>query len=479
MKEKSIKKNVVLNMLRTTMNIIFPLITFPYITRILEADNVGKFDFSKSIVSYFILLSGLGISQYAVREGSSLRRSQKSFEKFCNEVFSINLIMTAISYVILFILLFSSKVLSNYAILISIFSVNIVSNTFSVEWLYTIEEDFKYITIRSFFVQLLSLVLMFIFVKEKNDYVQYALITVFSLGGASLFNFFHSRKYANIQFVLSTNWKIHIVPMLILFFNSIASMIYLNSNITIIGLISGDYYVGIYSTATKIYTIVKQVANAVLLVTIPRLSYLVSAKKGKEYNDLISKILNAITLITIPAMIGIIVLREPIVELLAGVGFERSVYSLSILSLTMIFSLFSSFYIYGVLIPHHKEKNVLKVSIISAVVNVVLNLLFVPFLQEIGAAISIFISELLVMILSIMYSRDYHNKIHLRKNLIVAMIGSIMIYIVCLVLKQVTGSVIIYLFICIFSSIGLYLSLLILTKNELLLLVIPKKFLRK
>ena len=138
MKKKSLAVNAILNALRNGLNILFPLITFPYVSRILNVSGLGKYNFSNSIVSYFLLIAGLGINTYAIREGAKFRDDRKKITYFANQVFSINVVSTLIAYILLLICLLSISKLHMYTYAILIFSVQIFFTTIGVEWLYSI-----------------------------------------------------------------------------------------------------------------------------------------------------------------------------------------------------------------------------------------------------------------------------------------------------------------------------------------------------
>ena len=167
MKNKSIKLTALLNIIKTCMSIIFPLITFPYVSRILGVENLGKINYGLSIISYFSLIAALGINVYAIREGSKIKNNKAKINQFINEVFALNIITMSISYVGLFALLFFTKQLKSYSILILIQSLSIVFTTFGVDWINTIYEDYLAITIRTLLSYFLSLILLFVFVKTN------------------------------------------------------------------------------------------------------------------------------------------------------------------------------------------------------------------------------------------------------------------------------------------------------------------------
>ena len=133
--------NAVVNVLKGIMSIVFPLITFPYVSRVLGVDNLGRVNFANSIISYFILIAGLGVSAYAIREGTKIRNDSKQFGIFAREIFSINVISTLVAYALLFICFCISSKIQNYSSLIWIMSIAIILQTMGVEWIYSVYEN--------------------------------------------------------------------------------------------------------------------------------------------------------------------------------------------------------------------------------------------------------------------------------------------------------------------------------------------------
>ncbi|MBT9094481.1 oligosaccharide flippase family protein, partial [Lactobacillus delbrueckii subsp. bulgaricus] len=164
MKKKSLGLNAALNGFRSVLNIIFPIITFPYISRVLTVGEIGKYNWSNSFVSYFLLIAGLGVSTYAIREGAKFRNDRKTLSDFASQVFSINILSTLASYVLLLLCVLIFSKIHAYAICVFIFSIQIIFTTLGTEWIYSIFEEYAYITIRSILFKILSIVLLFIFV---------------------------------------------------------------------------------------------------------------------------------------------------------------------------------------------------------------------------------------------------------------------------------------------------------------------------
>ena len=405
MKNKSLTVNAFLSSIRTLATIIFPLITYPYITRVLSVQNIGKINFGQSIVSYFSLLASLGISTFAVRNGSQIRENKEQLNIFANRVFTINIISTILSCMLLLaITLLPTKVVT-YRGIILIQGLTVALSPLAVDWIYTINEDFGYITLRSIIVQMLSLVLMFMFVKNENDVYLYVALTSMSTSLGNIFNFFHSKKYVRLKVVADTHWNEYKSSILLFFINSIATIIYINSDTTILGILKDDYSVGLYSVAVKIYTMIKQVFNAVIVTTIPRLAYL-RKNDAKEFENLAKKMISIAIICTIPAAVGIVILRKEIIVFISGKSYLDAAPTLAILAVAIFFGVLANIFANGILICMGREKCVVKATIVSAVGNMTLNFIFIPFFSQNGAAITTLLAEIMVFGMSLYYGWD-------------------------------------------------------------------------
>ena len=171
---KSLKKNATLNVIKTICSIIFPLITFPYASRILLPEGTGKVNFANSIISYFSIIASLGIGTYAIRGAAKVRDNKFELSKFTKEILAINLLSTAVAYLCFFIALRFSVKLHDYTKLLVICSSSILLSTIGINWLYSALEEYSYITLRSLSFQVLSIILLFTLVKTKEDYTKYA-----------------------------------------------------------------------------------------------------------------------------------------------------------------------------------------------------------------------------------------------------------------------------------------------------------------
>jgi len=168
--KKSLSLNAAMSAFKTLMNIIFPLITFPYASNVLQVENLGKVNFASSVCGYFLLFAGLGISSYAVREGSRYVNDRKKLSAFASEMFSINMISTALTYAALAVTMLFWTKLHAYTDLMLVLSLQIFFTTIGTEWVFTIFEEYTYITIRGLLFQVLSIFMLFAFVKTRDDY---------------------------------------------------------------------------------------------------------------------------------------------------------------------------------------------------------------------------------------------------------------------------------------------------------------------
>lgn len=475
MQNKSMRENAFYNTIKQICTGLFPIITIPYTTRILGTENYGRVNFCISIISYFVLFAGLGIATYATRQSAILKNNKKDLDKFTSQLFTTHIIMSIIALLLLFFLLLISKGLYQYSILLIVQSFMIIFNIFNIEWIYNAFEDYKYTTICTIIVQIISLIFLFTFVREPSDYIIYSIIYVISYSGMYLLSFFNVKKYTKVKITKHPNAIKHILPMLILFSNELMVTIYVNSDITLLGILSNDENVGIYSVAVKAYTVFKRMFGAVIVVMLPRLSYYYIYDKKGKYNELLRKAFNCIILLIFPVSIGMLFISDELMLLLGGKEYLVGSNSLRVLSIALIFSTIANFYATSVMLPSKQEKRLLLITVISAVVNIGLNLIFIPKLGFLATALTTMIAEIIVAILSTLYSKKlFVPKIKL-DFLIDILIGIVAIIIICLFIEQFEFNYILKLILKVFLSVLMYTTVLLIRKNEIVINIFKKK----
>lgn len=450
MSNNGLKKNTIYSVIKTCSAIVFPLITFPYISRVLLAENVGKINFGLSIVSYFTLIAGLGISTYAIRECAAVKNDRKKLGNIASQIYSINIITTIVAYgLLLCTLLFYNK-MGNYRLLITIQSLSIVFTTIGADWLNTATEDFGYITIRTVLFQLISLILMFAFVHEPKDYYKYAVISLVSSSGANLVNVWYRRKYCKLRFTLEINWKKHFTPIVYMFVMILAQTILNSVDTTMLGLIHGDLAVGIYSTATKISNIISQLGGAIMWVVIPRLSIYFAEKNYSEINNMLKTVLVFLTTLGFPLALGTIFVADDIITIIAGKGYEPSANVLRVLMIGFLISQFSGFLGNAILLPSKQEKYYMLVCVVSALVNIVTNYIFIPKYGAVAAAGTTVLSTVVVVVL-LLFKVDNNIKIsRIRDVFVPQVVGTLLIVGICMFFRNINN-----IWIRIFLQVGL------------------------
>lgn len=420
----SIKKNTVYSVVKSASSVIFPLISFPYASRMLLADSLGKVNFSASIISYFTLIASLGIATYAVRECVKVRDDRARLEQVGNQIFTINVLSMVFSYVLLAFTIVFTESLAEYRELLILQSLAIAATALGADWVNTAMEDFKFIALRTIVFQATSLILLLLFVHSPNDYIAYACITVFSSAGANLANIVHRKKYCDLKLTCTIELGRHIRPIMLLFGIQISQVIFVNSDITILGFMCGNYEVGLYSLSVKIYTIINTMIASIAWVLIPKLSHWFVQKNYQEINQLLAYALIFIVTLGLPCVVGLVVFAPDIIVIFGGTGFLEAASSLRILAVALAASLISGLLTNMIMIPSGRENICFIASLISATLNIVLNMLFIPFFGFIAAAVTTAISEVIGIIVVLPFVEKEIKLFGLRKRFLGPVCGS-------------------------------------------------------
>jgi len=467
MKITSLKVNMFLNAVKGLMNILFPLITFPYVSNILGVNELGRYNFAVSIINYFILLAGLGINAYAVREATEYRYNKRKFNRFADQIFTINLISSGISYFFLILFIIYIPKFQNSSVLLLILSLQIIFRTIGVDWIYTIYEEYLYITVRSILFQIVSLFMLFTLVHSEDDINYYALIMVVSTAGSNIMNFMHSKKFCKFHLTAKIDWIYHIKPIIVLFAMSVTITLYVSSDITILGFLCDDYTVGIYSVSTKIYSVVKAILSSVLVVSVPRLASLSGKNNTAEFTNTAKEIYQILILILVPSICGLVTLRRQVVLILSNKNYITATSSLALLSIALLFCLGAWFWGQCILIPLKQENTVFKATVISAVLNIILNFILIPIWKENAAALTTVIAEAFSFFLCRTTGMKYIDlKIDIKYWLKI-LIGSSGIFALSYILLPFSNNNWLYVFLVFSCSVLIYLLIEILLKNEM------------
>jgi len=404
----SIKKNFIYSGILTSANYIFPLIVYPYVSRVLGVTRIGACNFVDSIVQYFILLSMFGITSIGVREIAKAKNDKDRLNQVYNSIFGTNALFTIISVVLLIVVIFSVQDLYEYRKLLYVGVLKVVSNFFLIDWLFRGLEEFKYITIRTLLVKCLYVIAVFLFIKEETDYTTYYLLTVMMITVNSILNHRYSRNFVKVSF-RNIKCGTFIYPIIIMGVYSVMTSMYTTFNTAYLGFVAGDKEVGYYTTAHTLYGALLALFGAFTNVMLPRMSSLVSEGNIERFKYLLSKSSNILFSYSIPFVLLFIVYAPEIINLYAGKGFEGAILPMQISMPLMIVIGYEQIIITQGLLPLDKNKAVLVNAIIGAFVGVVLSLIIVGKLKSVGSTLVWTVSELCVLISASVFIKKYLN----------------------------------------------------------------------
>lgn len=395
----SLKKNFAYNSILTLSNYIFPLIVFPYVTRVLGVKNLGISNFYTSVMGYFVLIAMIGVATVGIREIATTKDDKNKLSQTFNSILFINIISTIVSLIILFVLANSIDKFSEHPQMIVIGSLQVFFNTFLVEWLYKGLEEFRYITVRTICVKIIYTISVIIFVRDTNDYDIYFLLNNLMIVINALINIIHAKKYINFSFK-GIQPSLYIKTCLILGVYGILTSMYTSFNIMYLGFVCGDTEVGYYTTATKLYGVIIALFSAFTGVMMPKLSYLVSSGDKERFISLINKSFSILIIFSIPLIYYSEVFATEIIKLVAGNGYEEAVFPMQLVTPLVFIIGYEQITVIQILTPLKKDNAILINSTIGAVVGIIFNILLVHSLRSVGSAIVWISSELAVLISS-------------------------------------------------------------------------------
>ena len=398
MEKKSLKVNFIMNAILTMSQFLFPLITFPYISRILLPVGTGKVSFATSVISYFAMFAQLGIPTYGIRACAQVRDNQEKLTRTVQELFFINLVMSVIAYVALFGAIAFVPRMRQEKELFLIVGLTILFNTIGMEWLYKALEQYTYITVRSILFKFIALLAMFALVHEQKDYVIYGGISILAASASNIFNFFHLHKYVSLKPIGNYNFRQHFKAVFVFFAMSCATTIYTNLDTVMLGFMTSDADVGYYNAAVKIKGILVSIVTSLGVVLLPRASYYVEHHLMDEFYRITQKAINFVFLIAAPMMIYFMLFAKEGIFFLSGSSYEPSIVPMQIIMPTLLFIGLTNIMGIQMLIPLGRENIVLYSEIAGAVVDLILNALLIPRMASSGAAIGTLAAEAVVLI---------------------------------------------------------------------------------
>lgn len=394
MNKKSIAKNYIYNVLYEVLAIIIPLVTTPYLSRVLGAERIGVYSYTLSIATYFILFGSLGTATYGKREIAFVQDDKEKRSKAFSEIFFLRLVALSIS-LILFYFTFCSH--GNYEIYYKILLLEIIANILDVSWFFQGLEEFKKTVIRNIIIKVISAVCIFIFVRTPDDLWKYFLIYALSTLVGNMSLWLYLPKYVIKQKLNELCIKKHLKPTILLFVPQIATQIYTVLDKTMIGAIIVDKSeVGLYEQSQKIIKILLTLATSLGTVMMPRIAFSYAKGEVSKIKRYMEKSFSFITMLAFPMMTGIISISCHFVPIFYGDGFEKVKTLLCVISPIIIFIGLSNVIGTQYLLPTKQQKKYTLSVVCGAIVNFGLNLLLIPKYASVGASIATVFAELAV-----------------------------------------------------------------------------------
>ena len=466
--QKSIKKNFIMNSILTMSQFIFPLITFPYVSRILLPEGTGKVSFATSIISYFAMFAQLGIPTYGIRACAKVRDDKEKLSKTAQEIFIINIIMSILAYIVFFIAVCNVQKLKEEKVLFIIVSVTIFFNAIGMEWLYKALEQYTYITIRSVIFKFIALIAMFLLIHQKSDYIIYGAISIFASSASNIFNFVNVHKYISLRPVGDYNFKQHLKAVSVFFAMSCATTIYTHLDTVMLGFMKTDTDVGYYNAAVKIKTILVSIVTSLGTVLLPRASYYVEHGLKEEFYRITKKAINFVFLVATPLMLYFIFFAKEGIFFLSGNNYGGAIIPMQIIMPTLFFIGLTNIMGMQILVPLGKENIVLYSEIVGAIVDLVINYILIPKYASVGAAIGTLVAEIAVWIVQYIYLRKQIKDAYKNVRYGVLVLALFFSTIASLWVKKVFSGSFIVLLMSAILFFGVYLMVLTIAKEPLI-----------
>lgn len=392
-----------MNFLTTGFSLVFPLITFPYVTRVLTADGYGDYEFANSTANMFLLIAQLGVGLYGTRECAKVRDDPKKLAQVSKELFWVTAIAGFATSIIYVGVVVSVPAFEQRALLMLICGLTIPFTVLGVNWFFSGTEQFLYVAVRTLAVRIVVLIGMFAFVRTPSDCVKWAAVSVLANSGAYVINFVKMRRGLPWESTAPVALKRHLKPMFRFFLAMASISLYSSFGSVLLGLLSTSVEVGYFAAALKIKSILIAIVMSLTGVLVSRASYYIGTNDSASYNTIVGKAMCFVSIVVVSCALYIFAFAESIVRLLAGSGFESAVLSVRMMMVAAIAIGFSSITANVVLTPMGKERLLTYSYLFAGVVGAVLNLILIPRIGAVGAAIGTATAEVMVLVVQLVF----------------------------------------------------------------------------
>lgn len=388
----SVKKNIVYQTAYQLLNTALPLITAPYLSRVLGASNLGIFSYTSSMVSYFTLFAMLGTMNYGTRSIAATQDNKDQRSRVFYEIYALQLSVSGIVFVLYlaYLLLFCSR----YKLIACIQIIEIFSCALNIGWLFFGLEKFKVTVTRNMIIKVATVAMILLFVKDAGDLWKYVVIMLTGTAVSQLYLWFYVTKCVNLTKVTIKGVLRHLKPNIALFMPLLAMSVYHTMDKTMLGIMSSAEESGFYYNADRLINIPTNIISGVGTVMLPRITAMINSNREQEGKRLFATSLDGMVMISIAMAFGIAAISEEFVPVFFGDGYTPCIMLCKVMAPILIIKGFSLTVRTQYMIPFKMEKEYTKSVVVGAIVNVIANAILIPYLGATGAALGTLLAEL-------------------------------------------------------------------------------------
>lgn len=447
---KNTNKNFIYNVVYQVFIFIIPLVSTPYISRVLGVNNIGIYSYTYSLVYYFMLASMLGINNYGAREIAkcSLDRNKLS-QKFFS-IYFLQLICNILMIVIFYIFIIFSYYSHKGILLIQ--SIFLISCAFDINWFFFGMEEFKITISRNIIIKILSIVFIFALVKSYNDLWLYSLIMSISTLISQVYLWIFIRKRVSFCKVSFKEIFSHLPQCLILFIPVIAYSIYRVMDKTMIGFFANTTELGYYESAEKIINIPISFVSALGTVMLPHMA----KSSDEELENKFSSTFYLCYFFIIPMVLGLLVISKDFTMIFFGEEFLKTADIIIFLLPTVLFGAMTNIIRSNYLIPKSKDKIYVMSTALGAIINLILNIIFIKRYGAYGACIGTIAAEFFVLLYQVVYTKKDINYLRSLKRLIPIVLKSSIMMTYLIIARRLIENIYVKIIVQMFGAIVLY-----------------------
>lgn len=472
--KKSITNNFIFNLIYSIFSILIPIITTPYISRVFSAGGIGDYSYTSAILTYFTLVAALGSTSYSKREIAFRQDNQDLRDSFFWEIFLLRVLLVFIATIIYFIMVFLS---SEYQFLFLVQYFSLFAIAIDISWLFQGMENFQIIAVRDMVIRIIATCVIFIFIRNKTDVWKYALINSLATFFSAVYMWKYVPIFINKKKISFSSVLKHIRPCLRLFIPLVAINIYTMIDKVMIKNMTNNIQVGYYTQAEKIIKLILTVLTTIGTIMLPRISYLFAKKNFIEIKKKLSESIQFVIFLAFPMMFGVISIADEFVPIFLGKGYDDVSGLMKILSLLFVFIGLSG-NVGGPLLTPLKREGKYTIAVISgSFVNIILNFILIPKYNAAGAALSTVVAEGTVMMLSIIFTRDFINIKYLLRNICKYGFLSLVMFIIIRSIRCYIYSSYIYIIVSVLVGCTFYIFVLYILDDNMIKMI--KNMIRK